>query len=105
LPLLHRNAVAGNSQSNWEDAAGSNSRNDAQCHERFEVRRETACKRGNADNKHADGDQPRLAEHIRKRTKHRLNECVGQGETGRKHRRRCRCYIQTFRDLRNDGIH
>jgi hypothetical protein len=82
LPLLHRNAVAGNSQRNWKDASRCNPRNDAQCHERFEVRREAACKRGNADNKHADGDQPRLAEHIRKRTKHRLNECVRQGETG-----------------------
>jgi hypothetical protein len=51
------------------------------------------------------GDQPRLAEHIRKRTKDRLNECVRQGETGRKHRRSCRRYIQAFCDLRNNGIH
>ncbi len=64
LPLLHRNAITRHSQCNREHAAGGDTGDNAERHERFEIRDEAAGDRRNSDNQHTKRDQPRLAEHV-----------------------------------------
>ena len=83
LPLLNRDTVAGHGQSNRKNAAGGNTGDHTQRHQRFEIRRKAASHRRDADDEHASRNQSRLAEHIGKRAQHRLDQSVRQGEPGR----------------------
>ena len=104
LPLLHTHAVAGDRQRNRENAARGDARDYAQGHQHFKVRGQAAGNCGYADNEHAHRNEPCLAEHVRQRAKHRLDEGIRQSEPGREQRRSGRRDVQSRGDLRDDRI-